>query len=43
MVTVVKAHREMAAFPVDVCFVVETPEDRDVFDAALKRAAASES
>lgn len=43
MVAVAKVHRETAAFPTDVCFVVETPEERDVFAAALKRAAATES
>lgn len=29
-----------ARFPQDVTFVVETPEDRDVFEAALRRAQA---
>ena len=43
MVEVLKAHRQAAAFPADVCFVVETAEDREVFEAALRRAAASES
>lgn len=43
MVEVLKLHRETATFPVDVCFVVETAEDREVFEAAFKRAAASES
>ena len=43
MIAVVHAHRATADFPVDVCFVVETPEERDVFEAALKRAAASQS
>lgn len=43
MVEVLKAHRQAAAFPVDVCFVVETVEDQEVFETALRRAAASES
>ena len=41
MTTVLRAHQTQAAFPADVSFVVETPEDREVFEAALKRSAAS--
>jgi O-acetyl-ADP-ribose deacetylase (regulator of RNase III) len=37
MATVLYAHRGNAAFPVDVSFVVDRPEDRDVFEAALRR------
>jgi len=40
MTTVLRAHLTQAAFPADVSFVVETPEDREVFEAALKRSAA---
>jgi len=43
MVEVLKAHRQSAGFPVEVCFVVETAEDLAVFETALRRAAASES
>ncbi|HEV8266503.1 MAG TPA: macro domain-containing protein [Gemmatimonadales bacterium] len=37
MVTVLHAHLGNAAFPTDVSFVVETPADREVFEAALRR------
>jgi O-acetyl-ADP-ribose deacetylase (regulator of RNase III) len=37
MVQVLKAHLGNAAFPQQVCFVVETPEDREAFEAALRR------
>lgn len=39
MATVLHAHLENSAFPADVSFVVETPQDHEVFEAALKRAA----
>ncbi|MEX2157359.1 MAG: macro domain-containing protein [Gemmatimonadales bacterium] len=38
MATVLHAHRGSAAFPADVSFVVERPEDQQVFEAALQRA-----
>jgi len=37
MVTVLKAHGAGAAFPADVTVVVETPLEREVFEAALRR------
>ncbi|HYT05158.1 MAG TPA: macro domain-containing protein [Gemmatimonadales bacterium] len=37
MVRVLRAHLGDAAFPTDVSFVVETPADREAFDAALRR------
>lgn len=37
MATVLHAHRGGAAFPADVSFVVERPEDQQVFEAALQR------
>ena len=40
MATVLQVHRKTAAFPADVSFVVEKPEDHAVFEAALRRAAA---
>ena len=43
MVSVLKRHLEGAAFPADVSFIVETEEDRIVFEAALRREAASHS
>ena len=39
MTTVLRVHLAQSAFPADVSFVVETPEDREVFEAALKRSA----
>jgi len=39
MTTELRAHLARATFPADVSFVVETPEDREVFEAALKRSA----
>ncbi len=39
MATVLHAHRGNAPFPADVSFVVETPEERDVFETALRRIA----
>jgi O-acetyl-ADP-ribose deacetylase (regulator of RNase III) len=41
MATVLHAHLGNAAFPADVSFVVETPEDREVFEAALQRTAST--
>ena len=38
MATVLHAHRGGAQFPADVSFVVERPEDQQVFEAALQRA-----
>jgi O-acetyl-ADP-ribose deacetylase (regulator of RNase III) len=38
MATVLHAHRGSAQFPADVSFVVERPEDQQVFEAALQRA-----
>ena len=40
MTTVLHAHLGTAGFPADVSFVVETPEEREVFEAALRRNAA---
>lgn len=39
MVVVLKSHLGTAAYPSEVSFVVETEEDRAVFDAALRREA----
>lgn len=36
MVRVARAQSGNAAFPSEVCIVVETPEDRDAFEAALR-------
>jgi len=41
MVSVLRMHLGTATFPSDVDFVVETQEDRDVFEAALRRTAAT--
>ena len=38
MATVLHAHKGGAEFPADVSFVVERPEDQQVFEAALQRA-----
>ena len=38
MATVLHAHHGSAQFPADVSFVVERPEDQQVFEAALQRA-----
>jgi O-acetyl-ADP-ribose deacetylase (regulator of RNase III) len=43
MVRVLKVHAGSAAFPADVSIVVETPEDREAFEAALQRRGAAES
>jgi O-acetyl-ADP-ribose deacetylase (regulator of RNase III) len=40
MVPILQAHLDGASFPATVSFVVETPEDRDAFEAALRRAGA---
>jgi O-acetyl-ADP-ribose deacetylase (regulator of RNase III) len=40
MATVLHAHRGGATFPSDVSFIVERPEDQQVFEAALQRAVA---
>jgi len=37
MATVLHAHLGNATFPADVSFVVETPGEREVFEAALRR------
>ncbi len=41
MATVLHVHLENSTFPADVSFVVETPEEHEVFEAALRRAAAA--
>lgn len=41
MMTVLHAHLVTAQFPTDVSFVVETPEESEVFEAALRRHAAT--
>jgi len=38
MATVLHAHKGGAQFPADVSFIVERPEDQQVFEAALQRA-----
>jgi len=38
MATVLHAHKGSAEFPADVSFIVERPEDQQVFEAALQRA-----
>ena len=43
MVTVLKAHAESAAYPSSVSIVVESPEDREAFEGALRRAGSAES
>jgi len=43
MVPILKTHLGTAAFPASVSIVVETPEDRDAFEAALRRSGAAES
>lgn len=42
MTTVLQAHLGSARYPADVSFVVETPEERDVFEAALRRTTAAD-
>ncbi|HVH69420.1 MAG TPA: macro domain-containing protein [Gemmatimonadales bacterium] len=43
MVPILKYHLGSEDFPTDVAIVVETPEDRDTFEAALRRSGAAES
>jgi len=43
MVPILKTHLGTAAFPASVSIVVETPDDRDAFEAALRQSGASES
>ena len=43
MVPILKQHLGTEAFPADVAIVVERPEDRDTFEAALRRSGAAES
>jgi len=43
MVPILKTHLGNAAFPASVSIVVETPEERDAFEAALRRSGAAES
>jgi O-acetyl-ADP-ribose deacetylase (regulator of RNase III) len=37
MIGVLAAHLGSAPLPADVCFVVETPEEREVFEGVLRR------
>ena len=43
MVPILKQHLGTEAFPADVAIVVERSEDRDTFEAALRRSGAAES
>jgi len=43
MVPILKSHLGNAAFPASVSIVVETPEERDAFEAVLRRSGAAES
>ncbi len=43
MVPILKQHLGTEAFPADVAIVVERPEDRDTFEAALRRSGAAKS
>jgi len=43
MVSVLKAQIRNAPYPSDVCIVVETAEDREAFEAALRREEVAES
>jgi hypothetical protein len=43
MATVLKSHVARAPFPSDVRIVVETPDDREAFEAALRMVGAAES
>jgi O-acetyl-ADP-ribose deacetylase (regulator of RNase III) len=43
MVTVLKSHIGEAPYPSDICIVVETLEDREAFEAALRIAGAAQS
>jgi len=42
-VPILKNHLGNAPFPATVSIVVETPEERDTFEAALRRTGAAES
>src|SRR5437879_10675427 len=43
MVPILKSHLGNAAFPASVSIVVETSEEREAFEAALRRSGAAES
>ena len=43
MVTVLKTHAETAAYPSSVSIVVESPEDREAFEGALRHAGSADS
>ena len=43
LVTVLGHHRARSDFPAEVSFVVDTADDRDLFEAAVRRAAARDS
>src|SRR5204862_2574920 len=43
MVPILRSHLGNAAFPATVSIVVETPEEREAFEAALRRSGAAES
>ena len=43
MVPILKIHLGSATFPAEVSFVVETPAERDAFEAVLRRGEAAES
>jgi len=43
MVPILRTNLGNAAFPASVSIVVETPEERDAFEAALRRSGAAES
>jgi len=43
MVPILKAHLGNAGFPASVSIVVETPAERDAFEAALRKSGAAES
>jgi O-acetyl-ADP-ribose deacetylase (regulator of RNase III) len=43
MVPILKTHLGNAPFPASVSIVVETPEERDAFEAVLRKSGAAES
>ena len=43
LVTIFGQHRARSTFPADVSFVVDNADDRDLFEAAVRRAAARDS
>ena len=43
MVTVLRSHLGKAPFPSEVSFVVDSVEDQEAFERALRREAASET